>query len=184
MVAEIDVGSRPLKLQQPADGRLIVRTDDTYVAIDPRPTRSSPPRPRAMSVLRPTAAGPSTELCGSATGSVHRYDATSFALVTSLDLGFDCGQVYATPELVIPWTYNEDDGESGTSVAGFVDPATDQVQATLSLPVDTGVPIVLDDRVVLPGRGGPTTVVVDRSDWTVSGHPRPGSAHGCEPGRL
>ena len=85
--------------------------------------------------------------------------------MTTIELGFDCGQVYATDDLVIPWSYNQDPGESGASVAAFVDPATNQIAATIPLPADVNVPIVLDDKVLFPPLGSEPAVVVD---------PRPG----------
>ena len=69
------------------------------------------------------------------------------------------------------WSYNEDDGESGNSAAAFIDPVTNEVQATIDLPVDVGVPAVLDDDVFFPGWGGSTAVVVDRAGWTVTDTP-------------
>ena len=79
--------------------------------------------------------------------------------------------MYATDELVVAWTYNEDDGESGTSAAAFIDPATNEVLATADLPADVTVPIVLDDAVFLPANEGTLNVVVDRATWTVTATP-------------
>jgi len=182
VIASIDVGARPAKLQA-ADGRLIVRTDDAYLAVDPATDQ-------VVATLAKADVGPAANRSWAVDGalwicdgqSLHRYEPTTFEAVTSLELGFDCGQVYATEELVIAWSYNEDDGESGTSVAAFVDPAADEVLATVSLPVDVGVPTVLDDEVVLPGYGGPTAAVVDRATWTVSGTHDLGRATGGSQG--
>jgi hypothetical protein len=58
---------------------------------------------------------------------LHRYDPTTLQRVATIELGIDCGQVYATTDLMVAWTYNQDAGESGTTAAVFVDPATNQV---------------------------------------------------------
>jgi hypothetical protein len=79
--------------------------------------------------------------------------------------------VYATNELVVAWSYNEDEGESGTSAAVFIDPATNQVLATTDLPVDVGVPIVLDGAVFLPAHKGNQNLVIDRANWTITATP-------------
>ena len=83
----------------------------------------------------------------------------------------DCGNVYATTELVVAFSYNEDPGESGTSAAAFIDPTTNQPLATIGLPADVTVPVVLDDAVFFPGQMGNRNVVVDRSTWTVTATP-------------
>ena len=79
--------------------------------------------------------------------------------------------MYATDDLVVAWTYNEDEGESGTSAAVFVDPTTNQVLATTPLPADATVPVVLDDAVFFPAQGGNVNPVVDRATWTVTATP-------------
>ena len=68
-LAVIDVGSTPLKLQ-PADGRMIVRTDDSYEAIDP--ATNAVAGTLAMADVGPNAAshGQLTVHCGSATDNV------------------------------------------------------------------------------------------------------------------
>ena len=100
---------------------------------------------------------------------LHRYDPTNVPLVTTVDLGIECGQVYATSDLVVAWTFNQD-GESGTSAAAFIDPATNAVVAGVDLPVDVNVPIVLDDAVFFPGYGNAGAASVDRQSWTVTEH--------------
>ena len=55
---------------------------------------------------------------------LHRYDPETLQPVTTIELGIECGQPYATDELVVAWNHNDDDGESGTSAAVLVDPAT------------------------------------------------------------
>jgi hypothetical protein len=102
---------------------------------------------------------------------LHRYDPTTVQPVTTIELGIECGQVYATTDLVVALTYDGDEGESGTSAAVFVDPTTDQVLATVPLPVDVNIPIVLDDSVFLAGLMGSTAVVIDRANWTITATP-------------
>jgi hypothetical protein len=60
---------------------------------------------------------------------LRRYEPTNVSLATTVDLGIDCGQVSATSDLAIAWTYHEDDGESGASAAAFIDPAMNAVVA-------------------------------------------------------
>ena len=172
VLATIDLGVAPFKIQ-PADGRMIVRTTDSYMAIDP--TTNS-----IVGTLAKSDVGPAANRSWAVDGAMwicdgqrlHRYDPATFAPTgTVIELGIDCGQVYATGDLVVAWTYNEDDGESGTSAAAFVDPATNQLLATTALPVDVTVPIVLDDAVFLPANGGTQNVVVDRATWTVTATP-------------
>jgi hypothetical protein len=79
--------------------------------------------------------------------------------------------VYATDDLVVAWPHNDDEGESGTSAAAFVDPATNRLLATMSLPVDVTVPIVLEGAVFFPANGGAQNVVVDRATWTITATP-------------
>jgi hypothetical protein len=172
VLAVIDVGSTPFKLQ-PADGRMIVRTSDSYLAIDP--TTNTVMGRLAMSDVGP-AAGRSWAVDGGlwiCDGQrLHRYRPATFQPTgATIELHIACGQVYATNELVVAWTYNEDAGESGSSAAVFIDPATNHVLATTDLPVDVGVPIVLDDAVYLPAHLGNRNVVVDRATWTVTATP-------------
>jgi hypothetical protein len=103
---------------------------------------------------------------------LHRYDPATFQPTgVIVELGIDCGQVYATPDLVVAWTYNDDDGESGAAAAAFIDPATNQVIATTPLPGDVTVPIVLDDAVFFPANLGSVSAVVDRTTWQVTATP-------------
>lgn len=177
--ASIDVGERPFKLQ-PADGSMWQRTGPSYVRIDPQTNT-------VTGTLLKTDVGPDANRSWAVDGALwicdglrlHRYDPTTVTRVSTIDLDIDCGQVYATADLVVVWTYNEDDGESGTSAATFIDPATDHVIQTVELPVDVGVPIVLDDAVFFPGFGGSTAAVIDRSTWTVSATPDLGRATGA-----
>ncbi len=180
-LAVIDVDSLPYKLQ-PADGRMIVRTEDAYVAIDPATNA-------VVDTLAKADVGPAANRSWAVDGALwicdgqrlHRYDPVSFEPVTTIELGFDCGQVYATGDLVIPWSYNQDPGESGASVAAFVDPATNQIAATIPLPADVNVPIVLDDKVLFPPLGSEPAVVVDRATWTVTSRIDVGEGSGGQP---
>jgi hypothetical protein len=170
VLATIDVASTPVKLQ-PADGRMWVRTGDAYVAIDPATNSVS-------STLAKADVGPEANRSWAVDGALwicdgtrlHRYDPTTVTPVTTLDLGIECGQVFATPHLAVAWTYNEDDGESGASAAVFIDPATNAVVAEVDLPVDVGVPVVTDEVVFFPGYGNPGGASVDRQSWSVAEH--------------
>jgi hypothetical protein len=172
LLATIDVGDAPFKAQ-PADGRMIVRGVDAYVAIDPASDT-------VVATLPKSEVGPSANRSWAIDGAmwicdgerVHRYDPATFEPTgTTIELDIDCGQVYATPELVIAWVYNDDAGESGIAAAAFIDPATDEVLATTPLPADVTVPIVLDDTVYFPGNLGTQNVVVDRSTWAITAAP-------------
>jgi hypothetical protein len=172
VLATIDVGESPFKAQ-PADGRMIVRGVDAYTAIDPATDT-------VVATLPKSEVGPAANRSWAIDGAmwicdgprVHRYDPATFEPTgTTIELDIDCGQVYATPELVIAWVYNDDPGESGIAAAAFIDPATDEVLATTPLPVDVTVPIVLDDTVYFPGNFGTQNVVVDRSTWAITATP-------------
>ena len=172
VLSTIDLGVAPFKIQ-PANGRMIVRTADSYMAIDP--TTNS-----VVGTLAKSDVGPAANRNWALDGAMwicdgqrlHRYDPTTFEPTgTVIELGIDCGQVYATDDLVVAWTFNEDEGESGTSAAVFIDPATNKVLATTPLPVDTTVPIVLDDAVFFPAEKGSINPVVDRATWTVTATP-------------
>jgi hypothetical protein len=196
VAATIDVGADPFTLQ-PADGRMWVRTADRYVAVDPATNT-------IVATVTKADVGAAADRNWTVDGALwicdgqrlHRYDPTTAQPVAVLDLSVDCGQVYATPSLVIAWSYNEADGESGTSAAAIVDPATNKVVARVDLPVDVGVPVVLDHAVVFagyggsrpvripvvrhavffPGAGGSRAVVVDPTTWTVAAVPDLGRA--------
>lgn len=171
MIATIEVGAVPLKMQ-PAGDRMWVRTRDAYVGVDPSTNT-------VADVLPKSDVGPLANRSWATDGAlwicdgtrVHRYDPATLQAVTAIDLGHDCGQVYATPELAIAWNYNEDPGESGVSAATVVDAATNTVLAGIDLPVDVGVPIVLDEAVFFVGQLGSTAVVVGRDDWGVRSTP-------------
>lgn len=169
--ATIEVGDAPLKLQ-PADGVMWVRTAASYVAVDPATNT-------VTGTLAKADVGPSANRSWALDGAMwicdgrrlHRYDPTTAALVATIELQLDCGAVYATANLAVAWSYNEDAGESGTSAAAFVDPSNDTVLATVALPVDVSGPAILQDAVFFPGYLGSTATVVDRLTWTVSATP-------------
>ena len=174
--AEVDVGDMPLKLQS-ADGSMWVRTAESYVAIDPATNA-------VAATLAKAEVGPDANRSWALDGAMwicdgrrlHRYDPATLTAVATIGIDVDCGQVYATEELVVAWSYNEDPGESGTSAAAFVDPTANAVIATVDLPVDVGVPVVLDEHVFLPG--GSQAVVVDRNTWSVTAVPDLGRVTG------
>jgi hypothetical protein len=171
VLATIDIGDSPFKLQ-PADGRMWVRASEAYVAIDPATNT-------VVATLPKADVGPAANRSWAVDGAMwicdgqrlHRYDPTTVRPVAVVELGIDCGQVFATDDLVVAWTYNEDEGESGTSAAAFIDPATNQRFATVNLPVDVGVPVVLDGAVFFAGYAGSTAVVIDRATWTSTATP-------------
>jgi len=170
VLATIDVGSTPVKLQ-PANGRMWVRTSDAYLAMDPATNT-------VTTTLAKTDVGPEANRSWAVDGALwicdgsrlHRYDPIEGTVVTTVDLDVECGQVYATSDLVVAWTYNEDDGESGASAAAFIDPATNAVVAETDLPVDVNVPVVTDDSIFFPGYGNSGAASVDRQSWTVTEH--------------
>ena len=172
VLATIDLGSAPFRAQ-PADGRMIVRTADAYVAIDPATDT-------VVATLPTADVGPAANRNYAVDGAMwicdgqrlHRYDPTTFQPTgVVIELGIECGNVYATNDLVVAWSYNDDPGESGTSAAVFVDPTTNEVHATTALPADATLPIVLDDAVFFPAGLGNLNAVVDRATWTVTATP-------------
>jgi len=176
--ATIDIGDMPFRLQ-PASGSMWVRGADAYFAIDPG-TNAVTAR------LAKADVGPSANRSWAVDGGVwicdgqrlHRYDPTTLEAIAVIELAHDCGTVYATDELVVAWSYNEDAGESGTSAATFIDPAGNAVLATVPLPVDAGGPLVLPHDVFFSAYGGQTGVVIDRATWSVKATPDLGVAQG------
>jgi hypothetical protein len=170
-LATVEVPSAPGKLQ-PADGRMIVRTGDSYVAIDAATNT-------VVGRLLKADVGPNANRSWAVDGALwicdgqrlHRYDPTTFQPVATIDLDIECGQVHATPEVVTAWTYNEDPGESGVSRAAFIDPMTNAVVTTVDLAGDATVPIVLDDVVFFGPAGGSTATIVDRATLTATATP-------------
>lgn len=171
VLARIEMPSPPIKLQ-PADGRMHVRTFESYVAIDATSNT-------VVDTLLMADVGPDAGRSWAVDGALwicdgrrlHRYDPTTLEPLATVELDVDCGQVYATTDLAIPWSYNEDPGESGNSRAAFINPATNSVIATVDLAADAGVPVVLDDVVFFPPLFGTQSSVIDRSTWTVTSAP-------------
>jgi hypothetical protein len=169
--ASVDVGDGPLKLQ-PADGRMWVRTAAAYVAIDPATNT-------VVATLAKADVGPAANRSWAVDGAMwicdgrrlHRYDPTTLAAVATLDLELDCNAVYATSDLVVAWSYNEDEPESGTSAAAFVDPATNSLLATVPMPVDVGGPALLPGAAFFHGYHGSIAVVVDLTTWEITATP-------------
>jgi hypothetical protein len=169
--AVVDVGESPLKLQ-PADGAMWVRTATAYVAIDPATNT-------VTATLAKADVGPAANRSWAVDGAIwicdgrrlHRRDPTTLAAVATLDLEVDCNALYATTDLVVAWSYNEDPGESSNSAAAFVDPTTNTVLATVALPVDVGGVALLPGAAFLPGYLGSTGVLVDRTTWTITATP-------------
>jgi hypothetical protein len=99
---------------------------------------------------------------------MHRYDPTTLRPVAVIELPSTCENVTASDELVVAFTYNQDDGESGTAAATLVDPAGNRVLASVDLPMDPSFAVILDDAVFLPGFGGSRAAVIDRSTFAVT----------------
>ena len=171
VMAVISVGAIPVRLQ-PADGRMVVRTADSFQFIDPATNTIT-------ATLLKSDVGPAANRSWAVNGAmwicdgqrVHRYDPTTLQPVTAIELAFDCGNVHATSDLVIASSVNEDDGPSGTSVAALIDPVTNTIQSVIDLPFDVAKPTVLDDVVFFPASEGPQSVVVDRATGTITSLP-------------
>jgi hypothetical protein len=171
VLATIEMPSRAFKLQ-PADGRMIVRTVDSYEAIDAETNTVVGSRLKAD--VGPAAGGSwavdgALWICDGR--RLHRYDPTTLEPMAVVELDHECGQVRATSDVAIAWTFNQDAGESGDSRATFVDPAANAVTGTVQLAGDSSVPIVLDDAVFFPPQFGSTATVVDRAALTVTATP-------------
>jgi DNA-binding beta-propeller fold protein YncE len=167
ILATIDVGTDPLKLQ-PADGRMWVRTLGEYVAIDAATNTVVARLPKAdVGTLanRNFAIDGAMWICDG--HQLHRFDPTSLARVATIDVDVRCDFVYATPDLTLVWTVNEEPGESGESATAVIDPDTNEVVTTLGLPIDVVWPVVFDDSVFFGGQLNTAAVVIDRSTWTV-----------------
>ena len=170
-LATIDVGERPLK-SQPADGRMWVRTSDSFVRIDPNTNLVD-------ATLLKADVGPATNRNYAVDGTMwvcdgrqlHRYDPTSLERIATIELDIDCDYVQAWDDLVIAWVYNDDPSLSADPAAAMIDPATNQVLATIPLPVDVLMPVVFDDRVFFAGNFTSTAVVIDRADWSIVATP-------------
>jgi hypothetical protein len=171
VLARIEMPSLPFKLQ-PADGVMVVRTADSYELIDAADNT-------IVASLAKSDVGAEANRSWAVDGALwicdgrrfHRYDPTTLEPLATVELDHDCSQPYATDDLAIAWTYNEDPGESGTSRATFLDPATNTAIAAVDLVADAAVPVVLDDVVFFPPQFGTQASVIDRSTWTVTSAP-------------
>jgi DNA-binding beta-propeller fold protein YncE len=107
LIATIDVGVEPATLQ-PASGRMWVRMTDHYAAIDPATNTIT-------ATLAKTDVAPAANDGWAVDGALwicdarrlHRYNPTTVQPVATIDLGLDCGQVYATPTVAIAWSNNQ-----------------------------------------------------------------------------
>ena len=79
----------------------------------------------------------------------------------------DCDFVYATQDLVVTWNHDDVPADSGDSATVMIDPATNNVLATIELPIDVISPVVFDDSVFFGGELNASAVVIDRDTWTV-----------------
>jgi hypothetical protein len=171
VLAAVDVGDEPVKLQ-PADGRMWGRTTDAVFAIDTTANTVTATLPKAD-------VGPAADRAWAVDGGlwicdgqrIHRYDPTTVEPIAVIELGIACDMPGGTKDLIVASTYNDDDGQSGAAAAAFIDPATNKVLATVALPVDVTIGIVLDDSVFFAGEHGSQAVVVDRSTWKVRDTP-------------
>jgi hypothetical protein len=179
VLATIEIAGGPVKLQ-PADGRMWGRTHaDAYFAIDPATNTITDTLPRE-------AVGPSADRAWAVDGGlwicdgqrIHRFDPATLQPLAVVELGIPCDMPGGTSDLIVASTYNGDDGQSGTSAAAFIDPSTNELLATVPLPVDVMIGIVLDDSVFFAGEHGSQAVVVDRTTWTVRATPDLGRATG------
>ena len=155
VVATIDLGVAPFKIQ-PADGRMIVRTADSYMAIDPatnsvvgdtrevrRRTRCQPQLGRRwgdVDLRRPT---PPSLRPGDVRADRHR-DRARHRLRP--------GVRHRRPRRRLDLQRGR--RRIGNVRGGLHRPRHQPVLATTPLPVDTTVPIVLDDAVFFPANGG------------------------------
>jgi hypothetical protein len=177
IVARVDVGAGPIKAQ-PADDKLWVRTRDSYDRIDPQTNTVDATLPKAdvgPSANRNWAVDGAMWICDGRT--LHRYNPTTIEPVARIDLGFDCEQVFATPDLVVAWS-SDDPGLTTAAAASVIDPTTNQVLATIDLPVDVLSAVVLKSAVFFAGRDVATAAVVDRATWTVTSTPDLGRVTG------
>jgi hypothetical protein len=179
VLAMIEVGSEPIKMQ-PSDGRMWGRTGGgAYFAIDPATNT-------VTDTLQRETVGPSADRAWAVDGGlwicdgqrIHRYDPNTLQPLAVIELGTPCDMPGGTSDLIVVSTFNGDDGQSGTSAAAFIDPATDELVATVPLPVDVTIGIVLDDSVFFAGEHGTQAVVVDRTTWTVRSTPDLGRTTG------
>jgi hypothetical protein len=171
IIARIEVADGPLKLQ-PADEKMWVRARDEFVRIDPETNEVD-------ATLSKSDVGPAANRNWAIDGTMwicddrrlHRYDPTTIESVAVIDIDIPCEYVYATDDLVVVWTYNDDPSLRVDPAAVMIDPTTNGVLATIPLPNDVVFPVVFDDRVFFAGDETPFAVVIDRATWTVASTP-------------
>jgi hypothetical protein len=177
IVAIVEVGNKydgawSTEAMRPANGLMWVQTPDTVIAIDPDTNK-------VASTINKVDVGPTANRAWAVDGALwicdgerlHRYNPATSQPVTVIELDFECGQISGTDDLVVASTYNEDSGESGTSAAALIDPATNTVLHAVALPIDGLVPVVLDDKVFLSGNGSTRAVTIDRATGAVAEAP-------------
>ena len=171
LLATIPMPSRPIRAQ-PADGRMVVRTETDYVVIDAATNA-------VVASLPYAAVGPNAGSSWAVDGALwicdgtrlHRYDPVTLTAITVVEIGIECVQPLATEDVVVAKTYNPDPGDSGNARAVLIDPATNAVTSTIDLAADAGSPVVLEDRIFFPPALGSLATVVDRATGTVVATP-------------
>jgi YVTN family beta-propeller protein len=166
-IATVDVGPGPA-IGQPADGYMWMRTDSDIVAIDPR-TNAVAAR------LSKAGVGPEATRFRALDGALwicdgprlHRYDPTTLTRLATIELGIHCGNVTATPDLVVVFPFRDET----PPVAAFVDPATNQVVGQVPLPMPVFFATVQPDTVFFAGFDTAQAAVVDRASWAVTETP-------------
>ena len=135
VLATIDVGARPVR-SQPADGRMIVRTSDAYVAIDPASNT-------VVATLPKPDVGPAADRGWAVDGALwicdgqrlHRYDPTTIQPTrTVIELGMDCGIRRHDTDLVVALHLQRGPRRIRQAAAVFIDPTTNQVLDHHDLP--------------------------------------------------
>ena len=151
ILATIDVGNEPLKLQ-PADGRMWVRTTDAYVAIDAETNEVVASLPRPTSARRRTATTPSTVRCGSVTARVSiattRPRSSGWRRSTSTRLRVRVR--HQRPRRRLERQRRARASRVSRRRCSSI-PATNRVPGHDDLPVDVGWPAVFDDTVFFGG---------------------------------
>jgi hypothetical protein len=178
VLARVAVGDVPLKLQL-ADRKIWVRTRDEFVRIDPETNEVDATLPKAdvgPGANRNWALDGTMWICDG--HQLHRYDPTTVEALAVIDIDIPCEYVYATEDLVVVWTYNDDPSLRVDPATVMIDPSTNEVLATIPLPNHVVFPALFDDRVFFAGDETPTAVVIDRATWTVASTPDLGRATG------
>jgi hypothetical protein len=102
---------------------------------------------------------------------LHRYDPATLTRSATIELGIHCGNVTATPDLVVVFPFRDET----PPVAAFVDPATNEVVGRTELPVPVFFATVQPETVFFAGFDTPQAAVVDRATWAVTRTPDLGS---------